>query len=91
MLSGNAWNKVTPAQLLPVFRYKQPEKQDFMSVDVGPNKSRVWAFKTREGAMGLLQVLEGTANPQSLTFRYKLVTGLKPADTQPASRPAPAP
>jgi RNA polymerase sigma factor (sigma-70 family) len=87
-LSEPAWSNVNPARLVAIFAYREPKAQGFMSASDPPARSVIWAFKTREGAIGLLQVLEGSANPQSLTLRYRLIKGLTPADTQPASRPA---
>jgi hypothetical protein len=33
----------------------------------------IWVFKTREGGVGLLRILEGTENPLSITLEYKLM------------------
>jgi hypothetical protein len=36
---------------------------------VGPH---TWVFKTREGSVGLLQIVEPVKDPGSITFQYRL-------------------
>jgi RNA polymerase sigma-70 factor (ECF subfamily) len=86
-LTPDAWDRIGPNQLTAVFAYKQREKEGFFSAKSPPADSVIYAFKTREGAIGILQVLPGSA--ESLNLRYKLITGLTPADTCPATTAPP--
>ena len=62
------------------------------TVSTDPNISRTYAFRTREGAMGLLQFLEFSDEPGGMVrFRYKILrrSGGQ-SGTQPAAPSAPA-
>ena len=47
----------------------------------------VFLFKTREGGMGILQILGFTDNPKAVKIRYKMIRREQPADAKPAAQP----
>ena len=72
----DAWEKYTPAQVLEVLSRCDSRQGGFMMLR-GPAGyayyTGVYVFQTREGAKGLLQVLEGTEKPQTLTVEFRVL------------------
>jgi WD40 repeat protein len=54
------------------------------SMDVGPEKNPTYFFKTRDGALGILQLVEVTDEPKGIHLRYKTVLA-----NSAAKKPAP--
>jgi len=52
---------------------------------------RTIGFDTREGNIGLLQIMEVTENPKGVRLRYKLVQNDQPASQPAATQPAAVP
>ncbi len=96
-MPSNAWAKVEAQDVIkslpppslkaepppifggPVIRYFSPEQ----------DRTDCYSFRTREGGMGLLQIIGSTDNPRGVKLRYKLVQAAaassgsrKPEDSQ---------
>ncbi len=81
-VSPDAWDNYSPAQVIETLSRCEPPnpqrgnrgrmqlKDTYNSF---PNNTGTYVFQTREGGRGLLQVLSGTDNPQTLTIQYKLI------------------
>jgi len=81
-IASDRWETITADQIpdLPAERqlvwYGGP-------IDHGKQPPLTYTFETRQGAMGVLQIVEFTDVPKGLKIRYKLVSGasaLPPAD-----------
>jgi len=76
------WNTKTPQSLLAdketAFNVSKPGSPVFLS-----SKGKVpvtWTFKTREGGMGILQIVGFTEKPKGVKIRYKMIRqSVKPA------------
>lgn len=73
-----SWLELTPAMVLDALReeektwpYPSPLKTLTMRDDTA--QSVAWAFRTRSGHTGVLQILGFNENPNSVTMRYKLL------------------
>ena len=89
------WETITPTEALEELRTQvlSPELTRLFVKDAGP---QTCVFNTREGGIGILQVLARTEKPDGVNIRYKMVRGLKTRlprpqpSTQPATQPAEA-
>jgi hypothetical protein len=75
-LENSAWERLAPEQLAAALADAKAET--WGSLDCAGKFPKTYAFQTRDGAVGILQLLGTTENPQSVRVRYKLV--------QPASK-----
>jgi WD40 repeat protein len=57
-------------------------------MDVGPEKNPTYFFKTRDGALGILQLIEVTDEPKGIRLRYKTILrdALKPREVPAGER-----
>ncbi|HEX5399398.1 MAG TPA: hypothetical protein VFY06_10160, partial [Verrucomicrobiae bacterium] len=69
----NAWDAATPVDVAENWDLQQNEPQQMKMIGAAPGQSDMFFFRTREGAMGILQVLGFTDNPPGVKIRYKLV------------------
>jgi beta-lactamase regulating signal transducer with metallopeptidase domain len=86
--------KAIMAEQFNAWRFHDPPDSqsviDLKTVVTNRNPSRTWAFLTHAGSLGMLQVLEYTDEPRgSIKFQYRIVANLPPAQTAPATGPAP--
>ena len=92
--SVNAWDILTPAQVRQGAASRGPWEGTFLTA--GSRVALTYPFMTRQGAMGLVQLMANADRPgggKAFLFRYKIVHGT--ATTQPAApvatRPAGSP
>jgi hypothetical protein len=70
-LENEAWDRFAPGQLAPALAGAKAET--WGSLDCAGKLPKTYAIQTRAGAVGILQLIGTTENPQSLKLRYKLV------------------
>jgi len=70
-LDGSAWDNLTPAQIKPALAHIPTEQVQLLSP--GKDAPATYAFQTRLGGRGLLQVSSLAANPGPVKIRYTLV------------------
>ena len=70
-LANDAWDRLTPEQLPSALA--EAKAEDWGSLDCQGELPKTYAFQTREGAVGILQLIGTTEDPQSVKLRYKLV------------------
>jgi len=83
-MPAQAWDRLTPAELTARLsgRTIAATKTTIMQWNSQGDQS-VFAFATREGAMGLLQILSADEKAQKFELRYKkLTTRVVPADAE---------
>ncbi len=84
MLREEDWSKMSPSQLGEALRTIDPKSLPQVLLD--PTLAS-YAFQTREGGQGILQVL-GNEKPHSVKLRYKLIQPFAEAgDTSSAPKP----
>jgi len=81
-IDGASWDNVDPARVAaalgrgPNTPVKEAKDQPAVMVGgAGQDASVLYGFRTREGGMGVLQVIGVTADPKGLKIRYKLLQG----------------
>jgi len=81
-IDGASWDDVDPARVAAAIGGRtQPPVKDakdqppVMVGGAGQDASVLYGFRTREGGMGVLQVIGVTADPKGLKIRYKLLQG----------------
>lgn len=70
VLNKEAWQNMTAEQLSHTL--ESSGSKVHQSLNPGENASATYAFQTREGGMGLLQITGFTDNPSGVKIRYKL-------------------
>ena len=81
------WEKLAPQQVMEDKELRDA-RLDTGAVNLRPEDLPVTLrFKTREGGVGLLQVVKQAADGKSVQIRYKLVQRLAQPASQPASQP----
>jgi len=80
------WNTASAADIERMLASARPQIGVLLMESYG-DLSATFAFKTREGGQGLLQILGASTNPPGVKIRYKLVqnAGTAPAQTDAAS------
>lgn len=67
------WNDITPEQIMTTLNPLGPASESRKLMMLMRNQSPTWFFKTREGAEGMLQIVDFTNESQVATIRYKLI------------------
>ncbi|MHC4177235.1 MAG: heavy metal-binding domain-containing protein [Planctomycetota bacterium] len=84
IVDGASWDKVTPQAVREALKQPDPRlavrRQDAPTMirlgGKGVSLERVYAFQTREGGVGVLQIVgPGDKDHRSVKIRYKLVSG----------------
>jgi serine/threonine protein kinase len=70
-LENDAWDRLAPEQLASALADAKAET--WGSLDGTGKFPKTYAFQTREGVVGILQLIGTTEEPQSVKLRYKLV------------------
>jgi hypothetical protein len=70
-LTVDQWNLMTPSELRKLLKAARTEAR--VTMDGENSQSATYAFKTREGGMGLLQILGASNSRNGVKIRYKLV------------------
>jgi WD40 repeat protein len=87
-VKASEWN----ASVDDVRRALAGEIYPLKEMDIGPEITPTYFFKTRDGAMGILQLVGVTDEPKGIRLRYKTVLADSKTDSKTASdRPAEAP
>ena len=73
------------ASIADVSRALAGKLYPLQAMDVGPEKTPTYFFKTRDGAEGILQLLEVTDNPKGIRLRYKTVLADDAKKAKPSS------
>jgi len=84
-IDGASWDDVDPARVASAMRdepntsVKDAKDQPALMVGgAGRGPSALYGFRTREGGMGVLQVIGVTDDPKGLKIRYKLIQATGP-------------
>ena len=72
-LTNESWDKTTPEQLVQAFRSISTYEPPLSSISVPTNGPTTYGFQTREGAVGLMQVLGYAEGRRGVKIRYKLI------------------
>jgi serine/threonine protein kinase len=72
-LTKESWDKTTPEQLVQEVHSISTYEPPLSSIGVPTNGPTTYGFQTREGAVGLLQVLGYAEDPRGVKIRYKLI------------------
>ena len=72
-LTNADWDKTNPSQVLEAIHSIDPKARAQVLLEPGTNQPATYAFQTREGGLGLLQVI--TFTDKGVKLRYKLVQG----------------
>ena len=72
-VSNSDWDGMIPSQLEKAFADVTSVPLSKLSITQGTTVPVTRAFKTREGGMGVLQVVGFSDNPRGVKIRYKLV------------------
>jgi tRNA A-37 threonylcarbamoyl transferase component Bud32 len=86
-LANERWDKTTPEQLVQEVHSISAYDPPLSSMSVPTNGPTSYGFQTREGAVGLLQVLGYAEGTRGVKVRYKLVRGAAAPATAPAELP----
>ena len=84
-IASEQWDKITPAELRQVLAAESigVEKDEMQTAM--PAKGEyppTFAFKTREGGAGVLQIYDADRSKKTISFRYKMLA--EPLDAEPA-------
>ena len=72
-VTTGAWEKMSVEEAVAILGRAGVEKYGFITKQQQQEWPSTWAFKTREGGVGILQLLDNAKSPETLTIRYKLV------------------
>ena len=77
-VTDDQWDRIAPSDLAVLLSVSKPSSPAVMSSkDASP---ATYAFKTREGGKGVLQLTGLSDHPRGVKIRYKLVQSSKPAE-----------
>jgi hypothetical protein len=71
--TSNRWDAITPSEGVTNWGLNQQEPKPITGISPVTNNTDTWFFRTREGGMGILQIVGSTDNPRGVKIRYKLV------------------
>ena len=85
LMPAARWEAIKPAEVQATLAKGNPgvrtiTRGQAKSYFIKPNN--IFAFKTREGGMGILQIVGFSENPKGVKIRYKMVKSAKPAKTE---------
>jgi len=87
---NDTWDAMTPERLVAIekgaFSLSKPGNPVFLSARGGVPAT--WIFKTREGGIGILQIVGFTEGPKGVRIRYKMLQGGAPARAETGVAPA---
>ncbi len=76
-VASNSWDSVTASDVSTNWSLGQQEPGKITAIpptpDVGPSNTDTWLFRTREGGLGVLQLLGPNPEGTAVRMRYKLV------------------
>jgi len=73
---ATAESVIKTAQAIEAGLAEHPERLPFSKMRAAKNTTPVFIFKTRQGRLGILQILALPENPRGVKLRYKLVQNL---------------
>ncbi len=78
------WDKITPTDIESRLAQAKLEHRGRSDMMAGGELPATFLFQTREGGMGILQIVAFTEKPKAVKIRYKLVQGspIEPAKAQ---------
>jgi len=74
--ASNSWDVVTPQQVVTNWGLGQQEPNKITPISTVTEKTDTFLFRTREGGLGVLQILGRATSPTAVKIRYRL---LRPA------------
>jgi hypothetical protein len=88
----NAWGAITPEAVLGALReeaksWPYPTATRTLTMRDNAGQSIAWAFRTRNGDQGVLQITSFSENPNSVSIRYKLLSPVADDSSSPDNSP----